>query len=292
MDIDLLKTFLEVYNTRHFAKAAENLFVTPSAVSARIRQLEVVVGVPLFVRDRKNMQLTRSGEQLLSYARSMLKLWERARYELASDADPTPNLAILAVPSLWDTLLQGWLGRLYLEIPDLGLRVESTTSNEIISLLQQNKANLGFLLEPREGPELELINVGQLQLIMVSSQPDQSPEQAMAGRYAMVDWSTSFHAQHSNVFPEALPSKVWVSTGHIAHELLLSAGGAAYLPDTMVSESLDEKLLFTVEDAPSIELNIYAAYPSWQKSNTLITRVLQMARERIQLKSSIQRRPA
>ncbi len=39
MDTDLLKTFLEVSKTRHFGKAANNLFVTQAAVSARIKHL-------------------------------------------------------------------------------------------------------------------------------------------------------------------------------------------------------------------------------------------------------------
>ncbi|MBL4699794.1 MAG: type II secretion system F family protein [Phycisphaeraceae bacterium] len=45
MDIDLLKTFVEVVRTRHFGKAAENLYITQSAVSFRIRQLEQGLGV-------------------------------------------------------------------------------------------------------------------------------------------------------------------------------------------------------------------------------------------------------
>ncbi|MGH8579235.1 MAG: LysR family transcriptional regulator [Gammaproteobacteria bacterium] len=48
MDTEVLKTFLEVNRTRHFGKAAGNLFITQSAVSARVRQLEEAVGVALF----------------------------------------------------------------------------------------------------------------------------------------------------------------------------------------------------------------------------------------------------
>ena len=43
MDIDLLKTFLEVNKTRHFGRAADNLYLTPAAVSARVRQLEQIL---------------------------------------------------------------------------------------------------------------------------------------------------------------------------------------------------------------------------------------------------------
>ena len=56
MDIQLLRTFLELDRTRHFGKAAEILSVTQSAVSARIRLLEETLGVPLFIRRRNEIQ--------------------------------------------------------------------------------------------------------------------------------------------------------------------------------------------------------------------------------------------
>ena len=72
MDTELLKTFLEVQKTRHFGKAAENLYLTQSAVSFRIRQLEQSLGVPLFNRFRNNIQLTVAGEMLLLHAQAVL----------------------------------------------------------------------------------------------------------------------------------------------------------------------------------------------------------------------------
>ena len=75
MDIDALKTFVEVNRTRHFGQAAKNLYVTQSTVSARIRMLENRVGVPLFVRERNNIQLTAAGLKLLRYAENILTSW-------------------------------------------------------------------------------------------------------------------------------------------------------------------------------------------------------------------------
>lgn len=63
MDTELLKTFLEVSRTRHFGRAAEALYLTQSAVSFRIRQLENQLGVNLFTRHRNNIRLTTAGEK-------------------------------------------------------------------------------------------------------------------------------------------------------------------------------------------------------------------------------------
>lgn len=72
MDTELLKTFLEVSRTRHFGRAAESLYLTQSAVSFRIRQLENQLGANLFTRHRNNIRLTPAGERLLPYAESLM----------------------------------------------------------------------------------------------------------------------------------------------------------------------------------------------------------------------------
>lgn len=82
MDTELLKTFLEVSRTRHFGRAAEALYLTQSAVSFRIRQLENQLGVNLFTRHRNNIRLTTAGEKLLPYAETLMNTWQAARKEV------------------------------------------------------------------------------------------------------------------------------------------------------------------------------------------------------------------
>jgi len=278
MDIDLLKTFVEVYHTRHFSRAADNLFITPSAVSARIRLLETQLGTPLFVRERNNIQLTPAGEHFLGHARNMLRLWEQARYDVAIDSDSQPNLSVLTVPGLWDALTPDWLRDLYAEHPELSLRIETLNSLQITTRLQQNNADLGFMLEPTLGPELQLLELGELEMLMVSTVPGQTAEEALQERYALVDWNTSFHTQHANAYPDAPPPRFWVSTGRIAQDLLQATGGAAYLPRQMVETALRARQLHLVSDATRIGLRIYAAYPAWSKRQELVDQVLKAIR--------------
>ena len=278
MDIELLKTFVEVYHTRHFARAAENLFLTPSAVSARIRLLEGQLGTPLFVRERNNVQLTGAGERFLGHARSMLKSWEQARYDAAVGADPRLHLTMLTVPGLWDGIKLDWLRDLHARQPALSLRVEALNSNQITTRLQQNRADLGFMLEPTAGPELRLQELGQLELSLVSTTPAQSAEEAINGRYALVDWGTSFHVQHAKAFADMPPPRIWVSTGRIAYDLLLATGGAAYLPRHLVAPALQAGRLYSVASAPGIALSIFAAYPIWSEREGLIGQVLDAAK--------------
>ena len=274
MDIELLKTFVEVYHTRHFARAAENLFLTPSAVSARIRLLESQLGTPLFVRERNNVQLTGAGERFLGHARSMLKSWEQARYDAAVGADPRLHLTMLTLPGLWDGIKLDWLRDLHARQPALSLRVEALNSNQITTRLQQNRADLGFMLEPTAGPELRLQELGRLELTLVSTTPDQSAIEAIKGRYALVDWGASFHIQHANAFANMPPPRIWAATGRIAYDLILTTGGAAYLPRRLVEPAQQAGRLYLVDSAPGIALTIFAAYPIWSEREGLIGQVL------------------
>ena len=106
MDINLIRTFLELNRTRHFGQAADNLCITQSAVSARIRLLEETVGAPLFTRQRNKIELTTAGSKFLTYADSMLNTWTRAIQDIAINNPEQPLLSIGGTPSLWDIFLQ------------------------------------------------------------------------------------------------------------------------------------------------------------------------------------------
>ncbi len=264
MDLELLKTFLEVYRVRHFARAAENLFVTPSAVSARIRQLEEQLGVSLFSRTRNNIHLTEAGERLLGHASAMVNAWDKARYDILSGAETVRKFSILAVPSLWDTVLLPRVASLREENTDLLLRLEANTSDVIWKKLQQNQADLGFIFEPHAGPELQIHESGSLELVLVANEPEQTLDKVINEDYLMVDWGGSFMTRHTALFPDAPVPAIWASTGRIAFDLLLAGGGrGGYLPEVMVSSAVKAQHLFRVDKAPVIRLSIYAAYPVW-----------------------------
>ena len=68
MDTELARTFLEIVRTRSFVRAAEQLNVSQTTVSARIKTLEERLGRSLFVRNKNGASLTPAGEQFLRYA--------------------------------------------------------------------------------------------------------------------------------------------------------------------------------------------------------------------------------
>lgn len=259
MDIGILKTFLEVNRTRHFGKAADNLFLTQSAVSARIRLLEQTIGAPLFTRTRNNIDLTPTGHKLLRHAETILYTWNRARQEIATEDSDQISLAIGAISSLWDILLQEWLDKLLAKHNQLIANAEVHGPDVLVRKLIDGALDLIFMFESTQMPDVMIEEVGQVNLELVSSEKDSNAEQALQN-YVLVDWGTSFSITHAQHFPDMPPPKLRVQVGRLAYNHIVGYGGAAYLASSMVANELSNGTLFRVADAPVIKRTAYAAF--------------------------------
>jgi len=78
LDIDLLRTLVAIADTGSFAAAADQVGRTQSAVSMQMKRLEEQIERPLFARDGRASALTSAGEDLLIYARRILRLQDAA----------------------------------------------------------------------------------------------------------------------------------------------------------------------------------------------------------------------
>jgi DNA-binding transcriptional LysR family regulator len=78
LELDLLKVLVTIAERGGFTHAARALHRTQSAVSMQMKRLENAVGVPLFVRRGRTIQVNRDGEALIGYARRMLALGDEA----------------------------------------------------------------------------------------------------------------------------------------------------------------------------------------------------------------------
>lgn len=260
MDTELLATFLEVNRTRHFGRAAENLFLTQSAVSARIRLLEETLGVALFTRARNDIQLTPAGTRLLKHAEAIINAWNRARQESALGTAEAELLAIGGVWSLWDIFLQDWLHRLRRARPHVALQAEAHGPDVLTRRLLDGALDLAFLFEPPQMAELLVRELAPIRLILVADRPGLTAKEATGAGYVRTDWGTSFAMAQARHFPDMPPPAVRVGLGRMALAFLLECGGAAYLAERMVAEHLAAGRLHRVEDAPVIDRQVCAVY--------------------------------
>lgn len=258
MDIDALKTFLEVNRTGHFGQAAKNLFVTQSTVSARIKLLEERLGVAIFIRQRNNLQLTPAGRKLLRYAETILTQWNRARLDISVADENLIPFGVGASPSIWDILLQPWMSYMSAHHADLVMQLQAHNADFLIKRLLDNTLDLAFVFDNLQSNELDCIEVSSIPLVLVTSDPDVPLTQALQKNYILVDWGQSFANVHARHFPDIPPPRLRVNLGRIARDYLLNSKGAAYLAEPMVAQELKQQTLHLVKDAPVIRRTIYA----------------------------------
>lgn len=76
MDTETLKTFLLLANTKNFSRTAEIMFVSQSAVTARIKSIEAELNKTLFVRNKTSVELTPHGKIFIHYAK---RIWNQKK---------------------------------------------------------------------------------------------------------------------------------------------------------------------------------------------------------------------
>ncbi|MFQ3245049.1 MAG: DNA-binding transcriptional LysR family regulator [Arenicella sp.] len=276
MDINALKTFLEVAKTRHFGNAAETLFVSQSTVSARIKTLEDQLGVELFVRERGNIRLSPSGDALITHAKSMMTLWARAKQEIAVPKGVRKTLVFGGLSGLWDITLQNWLYDISVLHPRLAISADIFAAETLFSRVMDGTIDVAFLYDAPQGVNVGSQQIKTIKLRMVSSEPVSQLPDKWADDFMHVDWGLNYAVQFAAEFPEVKSSKMTTGLGRIAHEHIKRAKGFAYLAEPAVQNSIQKGELFYVPNTPVFKRKAYAIYHLESEKAALIQELTEL----------------
>lgn len=276
MDINALKTFLEVAKTRHFGNAAETLFVSQSTVSARIKTLEDQLGVELFVRERGNIRLSPSGDALITHAKSMMTLWARAKQEIAVPKGIRKTLVFGGLSGLWDITLQNWLYDISVLHPRLAISADIFGAETLFSRVMDGTIDVAFLYDAPQGVNIGSQQIKTIKLRMVSSEPVSLLPDNWADDFMHVDWGLNYAVQFAAEFPEVKSSKMTTGLGRIAHEHIKRAKGFAYLAEPAVQDSINKGELFYVPNTPVFKRKAYAIYHLESEKAALIQELTEL----------------
>jgi DNA-binding transcriptional LysR family regulator len=258
MDITLLKTFLEVAATGSFVSASERLYVTQSAVSLRIQRLEDSLGKSVFTRSKAGAELTNAGREFERYARSIIRVWEEARQQVAIPEGFTRSLTIGAQYSLWPRLGFRWIDGLRQAAPDLNIRAELGMPDRLTRFLIEGIMHVGLLYMPQIRPGLLVEKVMEEELVLVASWPDADIDNL--DNYVFVDWGPEFVGAHTLVLPELTNPGLTFSLGAMVAEYVINRKASAYLPARYVKKYIDSGQLHLVPDAPRFPYPVWAVW--------------------------------
>ena len=144
MERETLQLFLAIRDTGNITRAASERYITQSAASKRIAQLEKELGVTLFERGKghSTVALTPAGEGFSDIAERMLLLYQQA-LALRENAGQR-GLTVACINSVQGYTLPGFIRELQAQHPDLCVTLEDHHSVEIFPLLENKRLDLGI----------------------------------------------------------------------------------------------------------------------------------------------------
>ncbi|GAJ96729.1 LysR family transcriptional regulator [Agrobacterium rhizogenes] len=141
LDNDVLRTFVAIAEMLSFSGAARSVSRTPSAVSMQIKKLEEQLGSALFIRAARTIRLTRQGETLLTYARTMLMLSNEAVSRLV-DPQLTGVVRLGAPFDISERLFPKILKDLSDAYPGIVVDVVVDTSDRLVNRIDEQRLDL------------------------------------------------------------------------------------------------------------------------------------------------------
>lgn len=162
--VEQYRIFNVVAKSQSFSKAAETLFMTQSAVSQSIKQLESSIDMILFQRTSKGVRLTEAGNILYKYTSSAMELLETGLLKI--DALKTLDdgeLKIGASDSISTHFLLPHLEMFHKIYPNIKIKIINRVTSETIDLLKNGKIDIAFGNLPIQDDDLEVIECMSVQ---------------------------------------------------------------------------------------------------------------------------------
>ena len=178
INLNRLRTFLLVAREKSCTKAAELICITQPAVTMQIKTLEQSLGVTLFRKGSKALELTDAGEVLLNYATRIFAVVEEMEHVLEGYADLSRGtLTIGTTRSFARHLMPGLLALFQERCPKVKVILKEGSSQEIAEGLEKFKYDLGVIGRIPERSRLKVIPYTKEEFCLVLS-----PTHRLAGR--------------------------------------------------------------------------------------------------------------
>ncbi|HEX6128168.1 MAG TPA: LysR substrate-binding domain-containing protein [Candidatus Limnocylindria bacterium] len=271
MDLARVNAFVSVARLGSISRAAEELFVTQPALTARLQALERDLDAQLFVRSRHGSRLTEAGRALLPHAERALAALNRGReavQEVASGG--AGRLTIGAAPAISTYVLPAMLHRFQAAHPNVRLSVRSGHSEEVLEMVLRDEVEIG-LMRPIHHPEVTTTLLYEDEVVLVVHRGHRF---AAAGQVRMAelaaenlilfDRTSSYHELTSAIVRQAGISprgQLEVDNIDAAKRMVEQRLGIALLPLTSVQSEIGAGRLVpvSVTDMPPVRRQIVVA---------------------------------
>jgi LysR family nitrogen assimilation transcriptional regulator len=144
MNFRQIHAFVAVATDASFSRAAIRLGMNQPGLSRVIRELEDDLGIKLFYRDGRGVQLTEPGRRFLENAKSILRAVEDARADVLS-ADKTTRCVVALAPTIARYMSSAIVQSVAVSVPSLEIRIVEAFSGHILEWLSTNRIDIAIV---------------------------------------------------------------------------------------------------------------------------------------------------
>lgn len=277
--------FWQVAKVGHLTRAAGQLRVSQSALSAQIQLLEGYLGRPLFDRAGRKLALTEFGATVLDYADAIFGLGQELMASARGGAGaPVQHLRVGAVATLSRNFLENLLRPLF-NTPGIRLALQSGSLEELLTCLQVHNLDVVFSNRPvlaEVGHPWRCVRIARQSVCLVgpprpASSPFRLPADASGTRFVVPGPSSDIRSQF-DVWCERrnLRIDIAIEVDDMAMLRLLArdSGATTVVPEVVVQDELREGRLQRYCAVPGVFENFYATTMSRRRSAPLLQTLL------------------
>lgn len=292
MELRHLRTFQKVATFYSFSRAAENLHLAQSTISAHIKALEDELGIPLFDRLGRQVILTGAGELLFNQSKRLLAIEEETLTEITSYSEPKGSLTIRVPQTISTYFLPSVLKQYRIRFPKVHFEFIGCTFS-VESELKSGSIDLAFLMtDSFEAPNLNIECLSKEQLLMVTHPQNPILNQGSIGvreigdqtlLLAKTDCSYRKQLERMMADEKVEPTMIFDFNSIEAIKQSVIAGvGITLIPRIAVADELKNGKLVVVENSTvNLKTSLLMIWHKDKWISPILKAFLDVARERI-----------
>ena len=245
---EYIEMFLEIVKTGNISTAADNLHLTQSAVSARLRALEAIVGATLFQRGKGNRyaSLTPQGKRFIPVAQRWILLMRDTQ---AIGCDHRQSVRIGCIDSISTALLLPMSQKLTQLQPPVRLEIISQQSEAMYDYVANRDYDLGLVAVNGSRSQIAVVPFFSMQMSIVVNCDSQtgavitSPAQLDPAQEIYMEYGSQVREWHNKWWPGRVP-QLTIDSFQLLEEYLSIPGKWALIPTGILNRLRSSRMLY------------------------------------------------
>ena len=204
MHIETLKVFCDLSELLSFSKTADKNFLSQSAISQQLAQLELQYNCQLINRKKRPIELTKEGQILYRAFRDMIDRYEQLKGELnALKSSGQARINVAAIYSIGMHSLPAYVKKFMVKNPKVNVHIEYFSPTKVYELVLAGDFDIGLVAIPKKDKRLDVYDFEDELLVLVCS-----PKHQLAAESEIDIHKIQF--EPFVAFEPDVPSRLWI----------------------------------------------------------------------------------